>query len=123
MTAKQAWLGSDDEILITILDKSKVDDENPLGTPIPFIDNGVSSMKLFRDDSDVVIADTADGDGKLSYDNLGNIVIALGSIDSTSVAKDRSYEMYIKAYSVTKPNGQTIVHQKRPDSNLSVTFN
>tara|TARA_R110002049_G_scaffold225946_4_gene397901 strand:+ start:1826 stop:2197 length:372 start_codon:yes stop_codon:yes gene_type:complete len=123
MAAKQVWLGSDDEILITILDKNKVDSENPQGTPIPFIDNGVSSMKLFRDDNDAVIANSADNDGKLSYDNAGNITIALGSVESTAIAKDRSYETYIKAYSVTKPNGQTIVHHKRSDSNLSVTFN
>lgn len=123
MAAKQVWLGSDDEILITILDKKKVDNDNPQGTPIPFIDNGVSSMKLFRDDNDAVIADSADNDGKLSYDNAGSIVIALGSVDSASVAKDRSYETYIKAYSTAKPSGQTIVHSKRSDSNLSITFN
>lgn len=123
MTAKQAWLGSDDEILITILNKNIIDDLNPQGTPIPFIDNGVTSMRLFREDNGAIIADTGDNDGKLSYDNSGNITIALGTVDAMTIAKSRSYETYIKAYSAAKPNGQTIVHSKRPESNLSITFN
>lgn len=121
MTAKQAWLDSDDEILITILDKTKIDTDNPIGTPIPFIDNGVTRLALYRQDNNAEIASS--DDDKLTFDNDGNIKIALGDINANYIAKNRSYEMYIKAFSATKPKGQTIVHSKRPDSNLSITFN
>jgi hypothetical protein len=122
MAAKQVWLGSDDEIKIIILDKRIVDDDNPKGTPIPFISNGVSKMKMFRLDNDAVLADSSI-DNKISFNNVGEITIKLGGMVDDELSKFKSHSTYIKAYSPTHQNGQTIVHQKRPDSNLSITVN
>ena len=122
MTAKQVWLGSDDEIAIIILDKRIVDDDNPQGTPIPFVSNGVSKMKMFRFDNNAVLADSS-VDERISFDDAGKITIKLGGMDESQLSKFKSYSTYIKAYSSAYQNGQTIVHQKRPDSNLSITVN
>ena len=119
MVAKNVFTDSDDEIDIAILDKRIVDDDNPLGTPIPFMTNGVNRMVLYRFDNNEVIADS-DIDDKISYDDAGGIKLKLGDVVT---AKFRSIDTYIKAFSPTKTKGQTIVHNKHPDSNLSVTFN
>lgn len=122
MVAKNVFLNSDNTIVITILDKRIVDDDNHLGTPIPFLTNGVDKMVVYRFDNDAVIADSS-VDDKITYDDNGKITLKLGDIDKFSIAKFRSYDTYIKAFSATNTNGQTIVHNKFADSNLSVTFN
>ncbi len=122
MPNKPVFLDSDDEINIVILDKRVVDDDNPDGTPISFIDIGIEKMIAYRFDNDAVIADSS-VDDKISYNNEGEIKLKLGSVDKFSIAKNRNYDTYIKAFSPSKPKGQTIVHNKYPDSNLSITFN
>lgn len=119
MVAKNVFSDSDDEIKITILDKNIVDDENTLGTPIPFQTNGVTKMILYRFDDNSVIANSS-LDNRIAYDDNGGITLKLGDV---VMVKFRSIDTYIKAFSPTKPLGQTIVHSKRADSNLSITFN
>ena len=122
MTAKQAWLDSDNKISLLLLDKRVVDDDNPDGTPIDFIDLGFVSMKLFRFDDDLLLA-SSEADEQITFNELGEIKISLGHLTTSEVAKSRSYSTYIKAYSQAEPRGQVIVHIKMPDSNLSITFN
>jgi hypothetical protein len=121
MAAQVVFLGSDDEINITILNQKITDNDNPDGTPIPFILNGVTSMKLFNYEDDSVLADSS-VDDKISYDDVGNITVKLGSIDPSLVIKGRSYSTYIKSFSDVNPLGQTLVHPKRSESKLSITF-
>ena len=121
MAAQVVFLGSDDEIIITILNQKITDNENPDGTPIPFISNGVTSMKLFNYEDDSALADSSIDD-KISYDNVGNITVKLGGIDPSLVTKGRSYSTYLKSFSDVNLSGQTLVHPKRSESKLSITF-
>lgn len=117
MVAKDVFLGSGDIIEITILDSRS----EPV-QPIPFVDNGVDRMVLFNFDDDSVMLDSAET-SNITFDNQGKIFIMLGDTDPAQITKNRSYKTYIKAYSASFPDGQTIVHPKRRDSNLSVVFN
>ena len=121
MAAKVVFIGGDDEINITILNKKIIDSSNPDGTPIPFVSNGVTSMKLFNHADDSVLADSSIDD-KISYDDIGNITVKLGGIDVSTVTKGRSYSTYLKSFSDVNLLGQTLVHPKRSESKLSITF-
>lgn len=117
MTAitEEVYSGSDDEIKIVILDPSTSDANNPDGLPVPFATNGVTKITLFMGDISI-----DSGTGEIVYDDE-SITLKLG-IALANEVKSRAREVIIKAYDPAHPNGQNIVHPKRPDSRLNLVI-
>ena len=122
MVAKESFLGSDDAIELTLYDARTITEDKPDGEPIKFIELGVTRMVLFNHADDTVLLDS-DVSTDISFDNDGNITIKAGSVDSSLVTKFRNYETYVKSFGSGFEDGRVIIHPKRRDSNLSITFN
>lgn len=118
MVSKTVFLGTNDEISITVHTKHWNETEQKYDLiPIAFETNGATEIKVYFGG---VIVSSVDDPSMVRFDDDGNIYLSLGLVDNVTVG--RSYPVKIIVLDPDHVNGQTVVDESRLESSLSITF-